>query len=61
MMTAGGGKLRKKGSGKMLKGLKTKAPASSDSSSNTKSGSMNSGSTRSKVAKTPSTLGPRRA
>ena len=61
--TAGGGKLgaSKSRSGTILKGLKCMAPAASDKSSNLPGGSMNGGSTRSKVAPTPSTLGPRKA
>lgn len=61
--TAGGGKLGSSHgkSGKLLKGMKRMAPASSDSSSDNRGGSMDSGACRKEVASTPKTLGPRRA
>ena len=52
----------KHGGGRMLKGLKTHSPSSSDKSTELKmSPSVNSGAERSGTAPTPQTLGPRTA
>ncbi len=48
-----------KGSGSILKGLKTRSPSVDDASRKVKGGSVNDGATRSETAKTPATIGPR--